>query len=141
MADKRTGGPPRPPVTSPTTTTAKQAEAVSTVPRGADKVRALLRLSGERDLWLGRLLAAERSAYKRGISQGYDRGFGDGWRSCEEASEREHRAVAAMVRETPQQRAASAERRVRSAEAYTRRHAAWWEREFYRRHPEMEAVA
>lgn len=41
----------------------------ATVPDPA-VVAALLELSGERDLWLRRVLAAERAAYERGFSDG-----------------------------------------------------------------------
>lgn len=42
-------------------------------------VAALLELSDERDLWLRRLLAAEREAYRRGYEDGRGDGYRDGY--------------------------------------------------------------
>jgi hypothetical protein len=47
-----------------------EAEAVSTVHRGAGQHAAVLAASAERDRWLSRLLAAERDAYRRGWADG-----------------------------------------------------------------------
>jgi hypothetical protein len=41
-------------------------------------VAALLALSGERDAWLRRVLAAWRDGYRDGWRRGYDRGYVDG---------------------------------------------------------------
>ena len=65
--DKRTGGPPGPPVTdSPPPAARLCLRYPLRVPSAGD----LLALSDERDLWLTRQLAAERAAYQRGFDDG-----------------------------------------------------------------------
>jgi hypothetical protein len=92
---------------------------------------ALLAVSAERDLWLSRLLDAERAAYWRGYQAGDLHGYCAGRADERAESQAAFHAVAARVCETPEQAEASAARRIRAAESYTRRHALWWWQTFF----------
>ena len=54
----------------PATTPGRSPQHSTAAGEDASTVAALLALSDERDLWLARLLAAERAAYQRGFADG-----------------------------------------------------------------------
>ena len=87
--------------------------------------RALLEISDERDLWLRRVLDAERSGLRRGIAAGRALGYADALAELESDWQSVARPVA-----YPEETAA---RRVRAAEANCRRDAGQQERSFVAR--------
>ena len=150
MSDrKQSGGPPGPPLNSPTTAAAKRAEVVSSVGRGHDtagdplpttparaesvasRVRAWLGLSDERDIHLRRLLAAERASYDRGYEDGRADALAeqeDAWHDLAVRLVGDNRS-ACYCHEFERDKAA---RRVAAAIAYTRWAAAHQWRQFTR---------
>lgn len=93
---------------------------VSTVPPRSDGVRAWLRLSDERDWWIRRVLAAELAVWHRDEDECWQRGYAQ----AEADMERAWREVAGPVSHGRSAIAEGWERRVRSAEAASKR-AAW----------------
>lgn len=97
---------------------------------------ALFALSDERDLWLRRVLDAER----RGYARGREAGFGEGYRQAEADQAEQHKVTQRLIHAAiaptldsqgwAREQAADAARRVRAAEAAERRDAAERERVF-----------
>ena len=105
----------------------------ATLPAAAD-IAALLELSYERDLWMRRLDVAWREGWRIGFAAGHAAGRADEGTERDEAWRRNARDDRRPARpEGPPAREQGAQRRIRAAEAGSRRDADEHWREFMRR--------